>query len=277
MSDHDSLPTVNGLDPRTVKEATPRPAARDLALWAVAGTVLVFPLVINPWMTRRAVKRLGRELEAAVKSSSLRTEGAIFRLQSYQDGASTSIRKRMDAIDLRMSNDSRVIRNLMMGRIRASNELERRVDALHRQLLEAQVDRSSLDEQQQASYRAMLTEIDRIRNSMESAKHTSNVMTKALGSSLADIAAFMNELELQHGFTRIGHDPRGIEKLRKLALDLEHAHNEELSSPRPPEPPSEISTEEDSLMPGEDDMSPEDDRIKEDEKWGRDGLHIPRD
>ena len=173
MSDQDSPPTVNGLDPSPVKEVAPRreTTGRDLALWAVAGTVLVFPLVFNPWLTRRAVKRLGEELEAAIKSSSSRAESAIFRLQSHQDGASTTVRGRLDAIDLRMSNDSRVMRELLMERIRVSNEfVERRVDALQRRLLEAQADRSNVDEQQQATNRAMLTEIDRIRNLMESAK-----------------------------------------------------------------------------------------------------------
>ncbi|KAI0068891.1 hypothetical protein BV25DRAFT_1817814 [Artomyces pyxidatus] len=43
-----------------------------------------------------------------------------------------------------------------------------------------------------------------------------------LGSSLADIAAFMQEIELKQGFITQKHDGRGIERLRRLALQLEN-------------------------------------------------------
>jgi hypothetical protein len=172
MADRDGAPLLDGLATDKAKDAVRRQVvtARDLALWAVAGTVLTLPLVIYPWMTRRAVKRMGKELEAAIKSSSSRAESAIFRLQSHQDAASTSIRRRMDGIDLRTSNDFRLMRNLVMERIRASNELERQVDALRRRLVEAQADHSNLDELQRASNRAMLTEIERIWSRMQTAK-----------------------------------------------------------------------------------------------------------
>jgi hypothetical protein len=44
---------------------------------------------------------------------------------------------------------------------------------------------------------------------------------RELGTSLADIAAFMEEIELQQGFSTPTVDGRGIERLRFLALQLE--------------------------------------------------------
>jgi len=44
---------------------------------------------------------------------------------------------------------------------------------------------------------------------------------RELGTSLADIAAFMQEIELQQGFITSKFDGRGIERLRFLALQFE--------------------------------------------------------
>jgi len=42
-----------------------------------------------------------------------------------------------------------------------------------------------------------------------------------LGTSLADVAAFMQEIELQQGFFTPRLDGRGIERLRFLAMQFE--------------------------------------------------------
>lgn len=42
-----------------------------------------------------------------------------------------------------------------------------------------------------------------------------------LGTSLADMAAFMQEVELQQGLATKGNDRRGIERLRLLALRMQ--------------------------------------------------------
>lgn len=44
---------------------------------------------------------------------------------------------------------------------------------------------------------------------------------KELGTSLADVAAFMHEVELQQGYTPRKGDGRGIERIRRLAKTLE--------------------------------------------------------
>jgi hypothetical protein len=45
---------------------------------------------------------------------------------------------------------------------------------------------------------------------------------RELGTSLADIARFMYEVEIQQGLQRQGEDGRGIERLRSLALRMQH-------------------------------------------------------
>ncbi|KAH9981855.1 hypothetical protein BJV74DRAFT_738190, partial [Russula compacta] len=42
-----------------------------------------------------------------------------------------------------------------------------------------------------------------------------------LGTSLADVAAFMQEIELQQGFSMPRFDGRGVERLRVVAMQLE--------------------------------------------------------
>ncbi len=42
-----------------------------------------------------------------------------------------------------------------------------------------------------------------------------------LGTSLADIAAFMQEVEIKHGFIPKKDDGRGIERIRQMALKLQ--------------------------------------------------------
>lgn len=51
---------------------------------------------------------------------------------------------------------------------------------------------------------------------------------RALGTSLADVAAFMHRVELDMGMlSSQGRDPRGVERLRLTALELEKFGKEE--------------------------------------------------
>jgi hypothetical protein len=76
-------------------------------------------------------------------------------------------------------------------------------------------------------------------------RHTRTVRCRAqisrlreLGTSLADVAAFMQEIELQQGFFTPRLDGRGIERLRFLAMQFEEmgrvktAKAADVSSPR---------------------------------------------
>lgn len=52
-------------------------------------------------------------------------------------------------------------------------------------------------------------------------------MLRDLGTSLGNVAAFMHEVELQHGYTPRINDGRGIERIRQLAYKLQSvAENE---------------------------------------------------
>lgn len=44
---------------------------------------------------------------------------------------------------------------------------------------------------------------------------------RELGTSLADVAAFIQEIELQQGFSTPRFDGRGVERLRVVAMQLE--------------------------------------------------------
>lgn len=44
---------------------------------------------------------------------------------------------------------------------------------------------------------------------------------RELGPSLADVATFMQEMDIQQGYTTQKQDGRGIERLRRVALELE--------------------------------------------------------
>ncbi|KAI0084172.1 hypothetical protein BDY19DRAFT_973466 [Irpex rosettiformis] len=63
-----------------------------------------------------------------------------------------------------------------------------------------------------------------------------------LSSSLADIAAFMHEVEVQQGFVSRKNDGRGIDKIRQLAYRLQRmAVNEKKPESTQPKSPTESS------------------------------------
>ncbi|KAG6837998.1 hypothetical protein H0H93_008392 [Arthromyces matolae] len=56
-------------------------------------------------------------------------------------------------------------------------------------------------------------------------------MIGSLGTSLADIAAFMHEMELEMGMLSRGKDQRGIDRLRSLALRMQSEEHVEAKKP----------------------------------------------
>jgi len=87
-------------------------------------------------------------------------------------------------------------------------------------------------EQQRAQYNGQEAERSKFGDEVKSdlqklVKETQNSRTHAtalrgLGTSLADIAAFMHEIELEMGMMSLhGGDQRGIERLRLLALQMQ--------------------------------------------------------
>lgn len=53
---------------------------------------------------------------------------------------------------------------------------------------------------------------------------------QAVGRSLGDIAAFMHEMELRHGYVSSPDDRRGIERMRQLAKELQELHTSPTSA-----------------------------------------------
>ena len=58
-------------------------------------------------------------------------------------------------------------------------------------------------------------------------------MLKAIGTSLADVAAFMHEMELHQGYPPRANDGRGIERIRQLAYKLQSEPEDQVGHSRP--------------------------------------------
>ncbi|KAG6878257.1 hypothetical protein C0993_010029 [Termitomyces sp. T159_Od127] len=82
-----------------------------------------------------------------------------------------------------------------------------------------------------------------LRNLLKEAQHTRSqgALIGSLGTSLADVAAFMHEIELEMGMlSSNGTDQRGIDRLRSLALQMQR---EACSEPKKIEMESQVSEE----------------------------------
>ncbi|KAF9008744.1 hypothetical protein BDQ17DRAFT_72345 [Cyathus striatus] len=66
------------------------------------------------------------------------------------------------------------------------------------------------------------TDIQKLALEMKRTRSSQNTALWALGSSLADVAAFMHETELTMGLQTQKHDQRGIERLRSLAWKMQN-------------------------------------------------------
>ncbi|KAG1791438.1 uncharacterized protein HD556DRAFT_1386558 [Suillus plorans] len=75
-----------------------------------------------------------------------------------------------------------------------------------------------------------MTTRNALKQLLEERKLTSErlALLPQLGTSLADVAAFMYEVELHQGITSSVIDGHGVERLRRLALKLHIAQSEEL-------------------------------------------------
>ncbi|KAG1820450.1 uncharacterized protein BJ212DRAFT_1340211 [Suillus subaureus] len=73
-----------------------------------------------------------------------------------------------------------------------------------------------------------ITTRDALKQLLEERKLTSErlALLPQLGTSLADVAAFMYEVELHHGITSSVIDGHGVERLRRLALKFQIAQSE---------------------------------------------------
>jgi len=138
-----------------------------------------------------------------------------------------------------------ILRRSVSGLHRKVDELKGATSSLHREFRSAMLELSVRREQHE-QLRAMIAETredlahlrgetqraqtarasghEQTRNQIQelaTSNRTQISRLRELGTSLADVAAFMQEIELQQGFFTPKVDGRGIERLRFLAMQLE--------------------------------------------------------
>ncbi|KAG1755967.1 hypothetical protein EDB19DRAFT_1663957 [Suillus lakei] len=141
---------------------------------------------------------------------------ALSRRLDELSATTTALRK-----ELKTSVTENVTRKVELHRTSASLEAARlELIHLHRSLRQLRTERDASEMATQNALKQLL----------EERKLTSErlALLPQLGTSLADIAAFMYEVELHHGITSSVIDGHGVERLRRLALKFHRAQSEGL-------------------------------------------------
>jgi len=169
--------------PGTIHTTGPSPGTR-LAIFSA----LLLPLAVVPlFVLRRSVNQLHRKIDEL-------------------KGATNSLHHEFKSVMLELS-----IRREQHEQLRAiTAETKGRLANLHRETQQTQVARVKWDRKTREKIQGLVTS-----NQIQTSR------LRELGTSLADIAAFMQEIELQQGFFTPKVDGRGIERLRFLALQFE--------------------------------------------------------
>lgn len=169
--------------PEATRTTGPTPGTR-LAIFSA----LLLPLAVVPlFVLRRSVNQLHRKIDEL-------------------KGATNSLHQEFKSVMLELS-----IRREQHEQLRAMvAETKGRLANLHRETQQTQVVREKWDRQTREQIQGLVTS-----NRIQTPR------LRELGTSLADIAAFMQEIELQQGFFTPKVDGRGIERLRFLALQFE--------------------------------------------------------
>ncbi|KAF8270994.1 hypothetical protein EI94DRAFT_651855 [Lactarius quietus] len=169
--------------PEAVRTAGLTPGMR-LAIFSA----LLLPSALVPlFVLRRSVNQLHRKIDEL-------------------KGATNSLHQEFKSVMLELS-----IRREQHEQLRIMTaETRERLEKLHRKTQRTRVARERWDQQTGEQIQGLVTS-----NQMQTSR------LRELGTSLADIAAFMQEIELQQGYFTPKVDGRGIERLRFLALQFE--------------------------------------------------------
>ncbi|KAG0705410.1 hypothetical protein DFH29DRAFT_276416 [Suillus ampliporus] len=171
-----------------------RPAITHFAVLAV----LLTPLAAVPYLlSKRRISALSRKLDEL-------------------SATTTTLRK-----ELKTSATQNATRKVELHRTSASLEAAKsEVIQLRRSLEHLRAERDASE----------ITTQNALKQLLEESKLTSErlALFPQLGISLADIAAFMYEVELYHGITPSAIDGHGVERLRRLALKFQIAQSEGL-------------------------------------------------
>ncbi|KAI9467274.1 hypothetical protein BJY52DRAFT_1201588 [Lactarius psammicola] len=191
MSDETSA-TTSALAPVEASTSTPGTIIRSSG--PTPGTrLLIFAALLLPsalvplFVLRRSVNQLHRKIDEL-------------------KGATNSLHQEFKSTILELS-----IRREQHKKLRAMIAKTREGLAnMHRETQRTQAARANWDQQTREQIQGLVTS-NRIQTSH----------LRELGTSLADVAAFMQEIELQQGFFMPKVDGRGIERLRFVAMQFE--------------------------------------------------------
>ncbi|KAG2158919.1 uncharacterized protein EDB93DRAFT_1117050 [Suillus bovinus] len=187
-----AAPTNAVLDARANNFSQRYPAITHFTVLAL----LLTPLVAVPYLlSKRHISTLSRRLdELSATTTSLRTE-------------------------LKTSATENAARKVELHRTSASLEAARsELIQLRRSLKQLRMERDASE----------ITMRNALKQLLEERKLNSECLAllPQLGTSLADVAAFMYEVELHHGITSSAIDGHGVERLRRLALKFHIAQSE---------------------------------------------------
>ncbi|KAH9048967.1 hypothetical protein EDB84DRAFT_1454687 [Lactarius hengduanensis] len=169
-------------------EASPSTPGPTPGTRLVIFAALLLPSALVPlFVLRRSVNQLHRKIDEL-------------------KGATNSLHQEFKTVMLELS-----IRREQHEQLRAMiAETRERLANWRRETQRKQATRANWDQQTREQIQGLVTS-NRIQTSR----------LRELGTSLADVAAFMQEIELQQGFFSPKVDGRGIERLRFLAMQFE--------------------------------------------------------
>ncbi|OBZ77152.1 hypothetical protein A0H81_04071 [Grifola frondosa] len=191
---------------------------RGLILW---GVLLTGPLVLLPYIVvRKHLLSLHRKVaEIGTGNAGLRSElksalAVAAKRRAEQDQVVALLKETKGALERlgKFTQQSDAARGQLSEGIR--QDVKRGVELLQAQGKERDKARAQTEDVLRNDLKALLSEHRSTRDKIAST-------LKDLGVSLADVAAFMHEVEVSQGYTPRKDDGRGIERMRQLALRLQ--------------------------------------------------------
>ncbi|KAG9042040.1 hypothetical protein FS837_011431 [Tulasnella sp. UAMH 9824] len=192
-----STDPLSSTPPSSSTSPTPYPLIREL----IFVSLIVTPLVLLPYIPlRRKLSRLSRQVHELTKQHDITLRQSILT----QDRDSMVLKRlKLDLGKYReeVRNEVRGVKDKSEGVVQEVGSLKADVHRLAKEVRKV----GELAEKEQGYVRISPRTLEEI------------------ASSFVDIAAFVEEMETMEGLERRGLDPRGIEKMRRLAMNLHAA------------------------------------------------------
>lgn len=138
---HGPLTTADDVPIRPRREAN----ARDLLLWTTCAAIVFVPLVVTPWMTRRGIKRIERNLrnfQEAAQETQQQTEAMLGRIRTSHRATSDRNRASLSVVHRRLAAN---VDRARLEQQKAFNSLDQRFNSMSHELLDAKTKHSSSD------------------------------------------------------------------------------------------------------------------------------------